>query len=143
VDKSELIDSIVESLDQSPQAVRRVINEFLATVAATLADGEQVDLGEFGTFERRRKSVRFAAGNGLGKYLAGAGGSTRSSSKGSPTQKSSSRDSTSQSSSSGSPGTKLDNRTLDELRKLAADRDVEGRSSMSKGELISALRQRS
>ncbi len=40
--------------------------------------------------------------------------------------------------SSGEP-TDLESRTIGELRELAADREIEGRSSMTKAELVSAL----
>lgn len=36
--------------------------------------------------------------------------------------------------------TRYEDRTAEELRKLAADREIPGRSSMSKDELIAALR---
>lgn len=36
--------------------------------------------------------------------------------------------------------TRYENRTLDELQELAAERDIEGRSGMKKAELIAALR---
>lgn len=40
----------------------------------------------------------------------------------------------------GNPNTSLDDRTVDELRNLAAERDISGRSKMSKSELVKALR---
>lgn len=40
----------------------------------------------------------------------------------------------------GKPGSALDERTKDELYNIAADMDIEGRSKMKKGELISAIR---
>lgn len=40
----------------------------------------------------------------------------------------------------GKPGSPLEDRTKDELYNLAADLDVEGRSTMRKDELISAIR---
>jgi Rho termination factor, N-terminal domain len=36
--------------------------------------------------------------------------------------------------------TKYENRNLEDLRKLAAEKDIEGRSNMSKDELVAALR---
>ena len=40
----------------------------------------------------------------------------------------------------GNPRTKLEDRTVEELRNLAADRKINGRSKMKKTELIHALR---
>lgn len=40
----------------------------------------------------------------------------------------------------GNPNKSLDERTVEELRNLAADRGIEGRSSMRKAELIDAIR---
>ena len=43
----------------------------------------------------------------------------------------------------GNPNTSLEERTVDELRNLAADRKIAGRSAMKKRELVSALRRAS
>ncbi|MEZ4697759.1 MAG: Rho termination factor N-terminal domain-containing protein [Rhodothermales bacterium] len=40
----------------------------------------------------------------------------------------------------GNPNTRLENRTVDELHNLAADRNIKGRSKMNKAELIKAIR---
>lgn len=40
----------------------------------------------------------------------------------------------------GNPNTRLEDRTVDELRNLAAARKISGRSKMRKAELVSALR---
>ena len=40
----------------------------------------------------------------------------------------------------GNPNTALEERTRDELYNIAKDRDIKGRSSMTKQELVSALR---
>lgn len=42
----------------------------------------------------------------------------------------------------GNPNTPLDERTVDELRNRAEELDVEGRSDMTKDELVSAIRER-
>jgi len=46
-------------------------------------------------------------------------------------------------SGTGNPNTRLESRTVDELRNRARDLDIEGRSSMKKGELVHAIRERS
>ncbi len=43
---------------------------------------------------------------------------------------------------SGNPNTRLEDRTKDELDQRARELDIEGRSTMDKNELISAIRQR-
>ena len=45
-------------------------------------------------------------------------------------------------SGTGNPTRSLENRSLDELRNIARERNIRGRSSMSKAELIRALRGR-
>ena len=42
----------------------------------------------------------------------------------------------------GNPNSSLDDRSVDELRNLAAQRNIRGRSRMKKNELINALRER-
>ena len=42
----------------------------------------------------------------------------------------------------GNPNTSLEDRTVDELRNRAAELNISGRSSMSKSELIDAIRDR-
>ena len=42
----------------------------------------------------------------------------------------------------GNPNTRLEDRTLDELRNRARELDIEGRSGMSKSELVKAIRKR-
>jgi hypothetical protein len=42
----------------------------------------------------------------------------------------------------GKPGSPLEDRTVGELRNLASDLDIEGRSTMKKSELVSAIRKR-
>lgn len=46
-------------------------------------------------------------------------------------------------SGTGNPNTSLEDRTVDELRNRAAELEIEGRSSMNKDELVSAIRSRS
>jgi hypothetical protein len=45
-------------------------------------------------------------------------------------------------SGTGNPNTSLEDRTVDELRNRAADLNIKGRSSMKKGELVNAIRDR-
>ena len=45
-------------------------------------------------------------------------------------------------SGTGNPDTPLDDRTVDQLKNRAAELDIEGRSSMTKDELVSAIRER-
>jgi plasmid stabilization system protein ParE len=40
----------------------------------------------------------------------------------------------------GNPNTRLEERTVDELRQLASDMDIEGRSKMKKDQLVKAIR---
>ncbi|GAA5509613.1 Rho termination factor N-terminal domain-containing protein [Novipirellula caenicola] len=42
----------------------------------------------------------------------------------------------------GNPNTRLEERTVDELRNLAADLEISGRSKMNKADLIDAIRSR-
>ncbi|MEZ6088027.1 MAG: Rho termination factor N-terminal domain-containing protein [Pirellulaceae bacterium] len=42
----------------------------------------------------------------------------------------------------GNPNTNLDDRTVDELRNLAKEMSIEGRSKMKKAELVQAIRSR-
>lgn len=43
----------------------------------------------------------------------------------------------------GSPNTRLEDRTVEELRNRARELDISGRSGMTKGELVKAIRDRS
>jgi hypothetical protein len=43
----------------------------------------------------------------------------------------------------GNPNHRLEDRSVDELRNLAAEREIRGRSKMKKAELVSALRKAS
>lgn len=45
-------------------------------------------------------------------------------------------------SGTGNPNTRLEERTVDELRNRAEELGIEGRSEMSKDELVSAIRER-
>lgn len=40
----------------------------------------------------------------------------------------------------GNPNTRLEDRTVDELRQLASDMEIEGRSKMKKDQLVKAIR---
>lgn len=44
-------------------------------------------------------------------------------------------------SGTGNPNTRLEERTVDELRNRAAELEIEGRSDMTKEELVSAIRE--
>lgn len=41
----------------------------------------------------------------------------------------------------GNPNTSLDDRTVDELRNIASERNIRGRSKMKKAELVKAIRE--
>lgn len=43
----------------------------------------------------------------------------------------------------GNPNSSLENRTVEELRNRASELDIDGRSSMNKSELVSAIRRKS
>ncbi|MFW6090176.1 MAG: Rho termination factor N-terminal domain-containing protein [Gemmatimonadota bacterium] len=45
-------------------------------------------------------------------------------------------------SGTGNPNERLEKRTVDELRNRAAELDIEGRSDMTKDELVAAIRER-
>jgi DNA-binding protein HU-beta len=58
VNKSELIDAIVESADLSKQQATKALEAVLGSVSGALSDGDQVVLVGFGTFSVKERAAR-------------------------------------------------------------------------------------
>ena len=58
MNKSELVDTIVEKTGETKKATEATLNAFLETVVSALQKGEKVQLVGFGTFEVRERAKR-------------------------------------------------------------------------------------
>lgn len=58
MNKSELIDAIVESADLSKQQATKALEAVLGSVSGALSDGDQVVLVGFGTFSVKERAAR-------------------------------------------------------------------------------------
>lgn len=58
MNRAELIEQIATETDDSKAAVARVLDSFIHTVQATVADGGEVKLSGFGKFEKVKVAAR-------------------------------------------------------------------------------------
>lgn len=60
MNKSQLVESIVEKTGWTKREAEAAVNAFVETVSDAVADGERVTLPGFGTFEKRDRAARTA-----------------------------------------------------------------------------------
>ena len=58
MNKKDLIAEVVEATGEKKSVVERVVNSVFATMGATLAKGENIQLLGFGTFDIRQRAER-------------------------------------------------------------------------------------
>ena len=60
MNKEELVQEVAKKAKVTQKEAAEVINIFMETVQATVADGQKVTLVGFGTFEARKRAARTA-----------------------------------------------------------------------------------
>lgn len=58
MNKTELVNKVTEASELSKKDAGKVVDAVLESISASLADGENVQLPGFGTFEVRERSAR-------------------------------------------------------------------------------------
>lgn len=76
MNKAELITAIADDLKLTKRSVEEIINLFCDTVVATLAEGEEVKLTGFGTFEIRKRNERRGVSPQTGEEIVIPSGQT-------------------------------------------------------------------
>ncbi len=69
MNKAEIITLIADDLMMTKKSVEEVINLFCSTTSATLAEGEEIKLAGFGTFEIRKREERSGVSPQTGKKI--------------------------------------------------------------------------